>query len=89
MQVRRRVFYSGRVQGVGFRFTSQHIARGFNVTGWVKNLADGRVELLVEGEPAEIDGFLARLSETMGGNIHSANVLEEPASGEFSQFRIV
>ncbi len=46
---RRRVFYSGRVQGVGFRFISQGLARDFQVSGSVRNLADGRVELLAQG----------------------------------------
>ena len=45
----KRVLYSGRVQGVGFRFSSKQIARGFDVCGWVKNLPDGRVELLADG----------------------------------------
>jgi acylphosphatase len=55
---RRRVFFSGRVQGVGFRFTCQSLARGFEVAGFVRNLPDGRVELLAEGEGGELDAFL-------------------------------
>ena len=51
--MRRHLFYSGRVQGVGFRFTAQRIASGFAVTGWVRNLPDDRVEMLVEGEKDE------------------------------------
>jgi acylphosphatase len=52
------VFYSGRVQGVGFRVTVRQIARGFDVTGAVRNLSDGRVELIAEGEKAEVAAFL-------------------------------
>ena len=44
------VFYEGHVQGVGFRFTVRHIAKGFDVTGWVRNLPDGRVELQATGD---------------------------------------
>src|SRR5688572_25537300 len=49
----KQVFYSGRVQGVGFRYTAKQLAAGFDVTGWVRNLPDGRVELLVIAEEAE------------------------------------
>lgn len=85
---RRRVFYSGRVQGVGFRFTAQRIAGGFAVTGWVRNLADGRVELLAEGERPELDAFLARLREVMADNIDFVEPFNEPATGQFHDFRI-
>ena len=49
------VFYEGRVQGVGFRYSVRQIAKGFNVTGWVRNLPDGRVELQVSGEDEEAE----------------------------------
>jgi acylphosphatase len=58
------VFYQGNVQGVGFRFTVRHIARGFDVTGWVRNLPDGRVELQVTGEPEEVRAFLDRIAQS-------------------------
>ena len=60
----RQVFYEGRVQGVGFRFTVKQIARGFEVTGWVRNLADGRVELQCSGERAEVEAFLEAIAES-------------------------
>ena len=56
-RVRRRVYFSGRVQGVGFRFTCQSLARGFEVAGYVRNLPDGRVELVAEGETASSTRF--------------------------------
>ena len=62
--IARQVFYEGRVQGVGFRYTVKMIARGFDVVGWVRNLDDGRVELQVSGEPAEVDGFLEAIAES-------------------------
>lgn len=59
--VRRHIFFSGRVQGVGFRYQSAWMARRRGLTGWVRNRSDGRVEMEVQGEPADIDGMLAEL----------------------------
>ena len=56
-------YYSGHVQGVGFRYTTLSIARGYNVAGFVQNLPDGRVELVAEGEKHEIDAFLREVRE--------------------------
>lgn len=58
------VFYEGRVQGVGFRYTVRHLAKGFEVTGWVRNLPDGRVELQAGGEDQELSAFLDAISES-------------------------
>ncbi|RYD35664.1 MAG: acylphosphatase [Verrucomicrobiaceae bacterium] len=61
----RQVFYTGRVQGVGFRYTTKQVAAGYEVSGWVKNLPDGRVELLaVARESSELEAFLTDLQET-------------------------
>jgi acylphosphatase len=70
----RRVYYSGRVQGVGFRFTSLHLARGFDVAGYVRNLPDGRVELVAEGDRAEIDAFLEAVRDAMDRHIRDVTV---------------
>jgi acylphosphatase len=51
------VLYSGHVQGVGFRYTVRQVAMGFEVAGTIRNLPDGRVELIAEGERAELEGF--------------------------------
>jgi acylphosphatase len=58
------VFYEGHVQGVGFRFTVRHIAKGFDVTGWVRNLPDGRVELQATGEEDEVRAFIDRVADS-------------------------
>ena len=60
----RHVFYEGRVQGVGFRWTTKNLARGYEVTGSVRNLPDGRVELLVNGEVDEVEAFLEAIAES-------------------------
>ena len=58
------VFYEGNVQGVGFRWSVRHIAKGFEVTGWIRNLPDGRVELQINGEEGEVREFLDALAQS-------------------------
>jgi acylphosphatase len=60
----RQVYYEGRVQGVGFRYTVKRIANGFDVVGTVRNLPDGRVELYAAGEPEEVEAFLTAIEES-------------------------
>ncbi len=72
----RRILFSGRVQGVGFRFKCQSLARRFELAGYVRNLADGRVELVADGESAEIDAYLKAVQAEMDPYI--ANVVTEP-----------
>ena len=59
----RQVIFSGKVQGVGFRYHTKELALGFEVVGWVKNLRDGTVELQVMGQEAEVDEFLSEIIE--------------------------
>jgi acylphosphatase len=64
------VFYEGRVQGVGFRFSVKQIAQGFDVVGWVQNLPDGRVELQAGGDPEEVAAFLQAIrNSSLKGHI--------------------
>ena len=76
----RRVFYAGSVQGVGFRYTTQQVARGFEVDGYVRNLPDGRVELAAEGHPAELDAFLVAIRDAMSRHIRDVSVETGPPS---------
>ncbi|HJT30598.1 MAG TPA: acylphosphatase [Pirellulales bacterium] len=87
-QQRRQVFYKGRVQGVGFRYTTLEIAGGYRVSGYVRNLPDGRVGLEAEGEPAELDRFLTSVAERLRRYIVHADCRTRPATGEFDQFEI-
>lgn len=86
--MRRTVYYSGRVQGVGFRYTAQSIAQEFRVSGYVRNLPDGRVELVAEGEPGEVERFVARVGEVMKRNIHEVRVSDAAATGQYKGFTI-
>ena len=76
----RRVYYSGRVQGVGFRFTAHRVSGGFDVAGSVRNLPDGRVELIAEGEPAELDAFLQAVRDSMSHYIRDVAIEPCPPS---------
>jgi acylphosphatase len=84
----RHVFYTGYVQGVGFRYTTRQIAERYAVTGFVRNLPDGRVELLADGAPAELTGFLSEVASTMEHCIHDIQIESGPADGKFSSFEI-
>ena len=85
-----RVLYEGYVQGVGFRWTTKRIAHGYDVSGWVRNLADGRVELQVSGEDDEVAAFLRAIREsTLGGHITGEHGTEIELATPFKGFRIV
>jgi acylphosphatase len=84
---RETAFFHGRVQGVGFRYSTLQVAKGFDVAGWVRNLPDGRVELQVEGEPGEIDAFIRAIEETMDGYVRKterSSVRGEPTFQGFT-----
>jgi acylphosphatase len=86
--IRRRSLFTGHVQGVGFRATVDDLAQGFDVRGYVRNLPDRRVELVVEGDEAEIARFLDRIVERMGGFIKARTDDDGPPTREFSDFSI-
>jgi acylphosphatase len=74
--VSRRVYYSGRVQGVGFRYTAQQLASGFAVSGYVRNLPNGDVELVAEGDPKQVAAFLDAIARRMAGYVTRTTVQE-------------
>jgi acylphosphatase len=84
------VFYEGSVQGVGFRWSVRHVTKGFDVTGWVRNLPDGRVELQVTGEEDEVRAFLDRLAQSeLHSLIHkqTENKLDKPVTARGFEIR--
>jgi acylphosphatase len=82
------VFFSGRVQGVGFRYQTVQVAREFEVAGWVQNLPDGRVQLEAEGQPQEVADFIAALHERMEGHIRKTERSTTKRAPQFSGFTI-
>lgn len=80
--------YVGNVQGVGFRFTAIDAAQKYGITGWVRNTADGKVELVAEGNESKLESFLSDVKKEMSYYIHKENLSWEPATGGFSDFTI-
>jgi acylphosphatase len=87
MSVTKRVVYSGRVQGVGFRYTTRSLAQGYDVTGHVRNLPDGTVELVAEGEAGEVARFLDAVARRLAECIQDQTVQDETPGG-FEDFVI-
>ena len=83
------IFYSGRVQGVGFRYAVKTVATGFELAGIVRNLPDGRVELAAEGSRAELEAFRAAIrAEGLAGFIEREEVSWSETKNEFRGFEI-
>ena len=87
---RMQILYSGQVQGVGFRYTAKTAATGFEVTGIVRNLPDGRVELIAEGQRNELEAFREAVRGAgLAGFIRDERVMWSDAKNEFHGFEIV
>jgi acylphosphatase len=80
------IIFSGRVQGVGFRFSAQRFAVDLGLTGWVQNWPTGDVALYAEGEPGQIQELVDRLKTHF--SIHDIKISEGPASGEYASFDV-
>ena len=86
--VRAHIHFSGSVQGVGFRYTTLSFAQELSLTGWVKNLPDGRVEAVVEGPRAEIEDLLTRLKSHFGRGIRDCQIEWGEHKGEDHKFSV-
>jgi len=85
-----RILYDGKVQGVGFRASVLSLARGYDVKGWVKNLPDGRVEVMAEGDTSEVDDFIQGIREShLAGHIEREEVLPVTQESRIRGFTIV
>ena len=87
-QRQREVYYAGNVQGVGFRYTVRCAAAGLDVTGFVRNLPDGRVHLVAEGPPDQIAALLDAVKAEMGYYIRETSETERAATGRFRSFEV-
>lgn len=85
--VRKHIYFSGRVQGVGFRFQASWAAKRFGLTGWVKNLYDGRVEMEIQGDPAAIEGMIAAIKEDTYIRISDIDSVDIPLEEGERKFR--
>lgn len=86
--VAKRIIFTGTVQGVGFRFTANSIARRCRINGYVRNLSDGSVEMLAQGEPQDIDACLNDIGESFAGYIRDKKVEDLPPDPSYTDFKI-
>lgn len=82
------VYFAGRVQGVGFRYTVMQIAAEFDVAGYVRNLSDGRVQMEAEGRLEEIDAFIRSIEERMHGYVRRTERMAAKREAQFKGFTI-
>ncbi len=83
------IFYSGTVQGVGFRYAVERFASGLKLTGWVRNLPDGRVEILGEGPKEDIERLIQQVDARFGGYIKEKKISFAPVQETFRDFQIL
>jgi len=88
MLQRIQVIYKGNVQGVGFRYTARSVAQRYSVSGFVKNLTNGDVEVTAEGHQAQVEQFVADLEREMQGYVDSRTVEWGAPTGEFRGFTV-
>jgi acylphosphatase len=88
MKKQAEVYYSGQVQGIGFRFTAERLAGEMGITGWVSNLSDGRVELVAEANEDTLKDFIAQINNIFKRYIQDIQTEWKPATGAFKDFGV-
>ncbi len=86
--IARHIVFIGHVQGVGFRYTAQRIAEQCGLTGYIRNLPDGTVEMLAQGSVQDLDLCLEQIEEEFGGYVRDRRIEQVPASPRYTDFRI-
>ena len=86
--IRRDVIYTGRVQGVGFRWTTNHIAKNYDVRGFVENRQDGSVYMVAEGAEKDVEEFMIAIAENMGKNIKETRINQGRVGGDLTDFQV-
>ncbi|MGD8786227.1 MAG: acylphosphatase [Phycisphaerales bacterium] len=86
--IAKHVIFKGRVQGVGFRYTTRRIADRYQLTGFVRNLPDGTVEMLAQGSSKDIDGCMRDIEEYFSGYVRDTKVNEIPPDPKYIDFQI-
>ena len=87
-QTAKHVIFRGHVQGIGFRYTAREIAHQYNVTGFVRNLPDGTVEMLIQGPAQEIDNCIREIQDSFEGRIRDTQIEEVPYNPRYTDFRV-
>ncbi|MCK5175113.1 MAG: acylphosphatase [Planctomycetes bacterium] len=86
--IAKHVVYTGRVQGVAFRFTAQRIAMRYELAGYVKNLPTGQVEMFAQGHPEDVSDCLRDISESFAAHIRDTKINKVPVNPNYTQFTI-
>jgi len=87
-QTAKHVIFRGHVQGIGFRYTAREIAHQYNVTGFVRNLPDGTVEMLIQGPAQEIDNCIREIQDSFEGHIRDTRIEDTPYNPRYIDFRV-
>ena len=87
-QAAKHIIFTGRVQGVGFRFTAFHTANRYRLTGFVRNCPDGTVEMLAQGLSEDIDDCIRKIKESFTGYIRETKIEQVPPDPQYTDFKI-
>jgi len=82
------IIFTGRVQGVGFRFAAFHAANRYQLTGWARNCTDGSVEMIAQGRPDKIDDCIRDIQKSFAGYVREAKIEEVPPDPKRKDFKI-